>query len=297
MLETRRRDFLGLAAMAGASLAVPGLCRVRAEDPVAAWQPKQALSSVMFSELALEAFCSKASELGFKAIDLWSPFANCRHMHEAVKLGADGFAKLLQKHGLQLGVWTTYRTKDHDQGFPGFADFIGACGGGIVVRESSYKGTRKDRLEESFRRFFGELEPEIELARKHKVRLAIENHAYTILDSPESFEIFSRLNPAPDVVGVGVAPYHLQKRKADVAEVIRVCGKQLLFFYAWQLADGTKQFPGIGPADFTPWLQALADVDYQHWMTPFMHGDLPQDEMAAAVSKAFNYLNTLKLES
>ncbi len=237
-----------------------------------------------------------AAKLGFKGIDLWGPFGECRHLIEASKIGADGFRELLVRHGLEVGAWTTYRTKGHDEGFPGFARFIGSCGGGIVVRESSYDAAEGHKLEETFRRFFDDLEPEIELARRHKVRLAIENHSDAILDTPESFEIFTRLNPAPDVVGVGIAPHHLQKRKADVAKVIRIASDQLLFFYAWQLAGGHGQLPGLGPADFAPWLQALTDVRYTHWITPFMHGELPADQMAAAVAKAKQYLNNLKFQ-
>lgn len=282
--------------MAGSAIAFPGLFPGwAAEVGEGAWKPKQVLSSVMFSGLSLEAFCIKAKQLGFEAIDLWGPFGDCHHMKEAVGMGADAFRKLLRDQGLRIGVWTTYRTNGHDEGFPGFSDFIGSCGGGIVVRESSYDGVGTEKPEESFRRFFNGLEDEIELARKHKVRLAIENHSDAILDTPESFEVFMKLNPAPDVIGVGIAPHHLQKRKADVAAVIRMCGDQLLFFYAWQLAGGKGQLPGHGPADFTPWLQALAGVGYRHWMTPFMHGDLPADEMAQAVAKANQYLNNLKL--
>ena len=263
---------------------------LRAADGIGIWRPQLALSSVMFSGLSLEDLCRQAESLGFKGLDLWGPFGECRHLIEARDLGADGFHRLLRRHGLVVGAWTTYRTKGHDEGFPGFAEFIGACGGGVVVRESKYGEVPADQLEESIGKFFEELQPEIELARKHKVRLAIENHGHAILDRPESFEVFTRLNPAPDAVGVAVAPYHLQGRKADVAEVIRRCGDQLLFFYAWQRAGGTKQLPGNGLVDFQPWMQALAEQGYRHWMTPFMHGELEEEPMAAAVAKAVQYL-------
>jgi sugar phosphate isomerase/epimerase len=245
---------------------------------------------VMFSGLSVEAFCIQAKQLGFKGIDLWSPFDKCKHLQEAKELGAVRFRKLLDRHDLTVGAWTTYSSKDRPEGFPGFADFIGACGGGVVVRGSTYVDPPDHKLEDAMRRFFDELQPEIELARKHKVRLAIENHAYAILNRAKSFEVFTRLNPAPEVVGIAVAPYHLQRCKADVAEVIRTCGNQLLFFYAWQSEEGKKQLPGHGPVDFAPWLKALAEIEFDHWMTPFMHGDLTAEEMAPAVAKAVHYL-------
>lgn len=283
-----RREFLGVlgGSLVGTALAAGS------HFPVSG-KPRIALSSVMFSHLPLEDFCLRARQLGFGGIDLWGPFGDCRHMAEAVKLGPAGFRRLLTRHQLELAVWTTYRTKGHEGGFPAFAEFIGECGGGTVVRESSYEGQRPEELEDSFRKFFTQLAPEIELAGKHKVRLVIENHSDAILDRAESFKIFNRLNPAPDVVKIGVAPHHLQKRKEDVAAVIASCGSQLGFFYAWQLAPGKGQLPGHGPADFRPWMEALAGIGYDRWLTPFMHGDLPDAEMGDAVTKSKDYLETI----
>jgi sugar phosphate isomerase/epimerase len=247
----------------------------------------------MFSGLSLEEFCGQAARLGFKGIDLWAPFGHCRHLEEARQLGADGFRNLLEKNGLEIGAWTTYRTKVDERGFPGFAEFIGACGGGVVVRESKYAKVANDQLEEALRAFFQELQPEIDLARKHRVKLAIENHGDALLDTVESMEMFVKLNPAPDVVGIALAPYHVQAIKAPVTDAIRACGSQLLFFYAWQMEKGIKQLPGHGPVDLTPWLQALKQQQFHHWMTPFMHGDLPAGEMDAAVEKAMRTLREI----
>jgi len=292
MLKTRRRDFLGGLTLAGAAMAWPGLLRAAA----APWKPRLALSSVMFSDLALEAFCAKAAALGFKQIDLWGPFDKCVHMREAVAMGPEKFQALLKQHGLQVGAWTHYAGKDRGRGFPDFAEFIGACGG-IVVRGTEYGNLKQDKLEDAIKAFYDKLAGEIELARKHGVRLALENHSWSLFDREASFEWFDQHNPAPDVVGFAIAPYHLQRGKMDVAAIIRKYGGKTLFFYAWQLAEGTGQLPGHGPVDFTPWLQALAEVGFQHSMTPFMHGELPVEDMSAAVAKSTAYLNQLKLES
>ena len=284
-----RRGFL----WAGGSCAALSLLPARGDERGGggtAWKPRLALSSVMFLELSLVAFCRQAAELGFQGIDLWSPFGKCRHLAEAQELGAEGFRKLLARHRLELACYTTYRTKGHDEGFPGFAEFIGACGGGVVVRESKYGRFAKEELEAAMRKFFEELKPEIELARKHGVRLAIENHSGAMLDTLESIRVFTKLNPAPEVVGIALAIYHLQARKVPVEEAMRACGKQLLFVYAWQQGRGVLQLPGHGPVDFTPWLQTLAQQKYAHWMTPFMHGEEPVEKMAAAVTKARGYL-------
>lgn len=286
-----RRGFLKRVAMAGATMGFP--CLFSGEEKGRASQPGLALSSVMFSALKLEEFCDQAARLGFKGIDLWAPFGHCRHLVEARQLGVDGFQLLLEKNGLEIGAWTTYRTKVDQRGFPGFAEFIGACGGGVVVRESKYAKVAGDHLEEALRAFFQELQPEIDLARKHRVKLAIENHGDALLDTIDSMEMFVKLNPASDVVGIALAPYHVQAIKAPVTDAIRACGSQLLFFYAWQMEKGVRQLPGHGPVDFAPWLQALQQRQFHHWMTPFMHGDLPAGEMAAAVGKAMTTLREI----
>jgi sugar phosphate isomerase/epimerase len=89
---------------------------------------------------------------------------------------------------------------------------------------------------------------------------------------------------------LGVAPYHLQNIKAPVDEVIRTAGSQLLFFYAWQAGGGMKQLPGHGPADFLPWLKALAEIRYAGFVNPFMHGEPTPEELSTAMTKSCTYL-------
>jgi sugar phosphate isomerase/epimerase len=91
-------------------------------------------------------------------------------------------------------------------------------------------------------------------------------------------------------VGIALAPYHLQAVKVSVPEAIAACGKQLLFFYAWQNEPDFNQLPGHGATDFTSWLQALAKIKFSGYVNPFMHGHASPDEMSAALIKANAYL-------
>jgi len=87
--------------------------------------------------------------------------------------------------------------------------------------------------------------------------------------------------------------YHLQARNAPVEQAIRICGSQLLFFYAWQKAEGMGQLPGHGPADFKPWLVGLAEEKYRWHVNPFMHGHVESEIMDAALAKSRDYLRGL----
>ena len=79
-----------------------------------------------------------------------------------------------------------------------------------------------------------------------------------------------------------------------MAEFIKVAGPQMQFFYAWQRQGKNNpnscQMPGIGPVDFTPWLQAMADAKYSQYLSIFLHGHGPVDETEANVLKSRDYL-------
>ena len=134
-----------------------------------------------------------------------------------------------------------------------------------------------------------QLKPQLELAEKYNSRIAIENHADSLLNSRDSFKAFAELNRNPRL-GIALAPYHLQAAGISVEEVIGIVGRQLLFFYAWQHAEGMKQLPGIGSADFTPWIAALARTGYAEYVNPFMHGHPGPDEMAKGLATGEDYL-------
>jgi len=283
-----RRQFLrttGAAALALPATAGP------AAAASARWRMRLAFSSVMLAGLPIEEVCARAAGMGFEAIDIWCPFDNCNHLADVVaRLGPDGLKQLLASHRLAAASFTTYTTNAEAAGFPAYADFIGRFGGGLVVRESQYIRVKPAELTAAMRAFFERLKPQIDKAAETGVRLAIENHGDALLGTPDSFKAFVDLNPAPRQVGLAVAPYHLQKIRAPVEDVIRTAGSQLLFFYAWQSGEGLNQLPGHGPADFAPWLKALAQVDYQGFVNPFLHGHPTPDELAAAMAKASAYL-------
>ena len=78
----------------------------------------------------------------------------------------------------------------------------------------------------------------------------------------------------------------------SVEEAILQSGKQLLFFYAWQHAEGTGQLPGIGPTDCTPWIAALAKIAFRYPVNPFMHHEPEPEAMSKALKKSCAYLKS-----
>lgn len=280
--DLSRRQWLGMTLGGAAALAVPA---VRGEDAAKnPWKMRLSTSSIHFMHLPIEEACARIAQLGFEGIDIWSAHAGCPHLDDVAKrVGAEGLVNLLAKNKLKLFAFSVYAG-----GYPRYAELLGKAGGGVGVRGSAGPA-KPDELTARMRKFLEGLKPEIELAEKYNSYLAIENHGHALLHTLDSFKAFTDLNQSPRV-GLALAPYHLQAAKASVEEAITTSGKQLFFFYAWQLAGDVKQLPGHGTTDFTPWLAALAKVGYRGFVNPFMHGDLKPDDMAAALDKSAKYL-------
>ena len=198
------------------------------------------------------------------------------------RLDPSGLRELLARNKLQLYAFTCYHTS-----YSTYAEILGRAGGGVAVRESRY-GNFKN-LAAEMKSFLESLKPELELAEKYDSRLAIENHGGALLNSLDSFRAFVEINSNPRL-GIALAPYHLQAAGISVEEVVSIAGGQLLFFYAWQKADGLEQLPGVGPADFLPWLAALAKAQYRWYVNPFMHGHLPADVVSKSLAGSRRYL-------
>ncbi len=251
------------------------------------WPLRLSTSTVQFSSLSVEKACERIATLGFAAVDFWHAGFGCPHLDEIEKrLGPEGLKDLLAKNHLKLYAFSCYNV-GASAGYPRFAELLGKAGGGVAVREARY-GKVKD-LTVEMKEFLEQLKPQLELAEKYNSRIAIENHADSLLSSKDSFKAFVELNRNPRL-GIALAPYHLQAEGISVEEVIAIAGKQLLFFYAWQHADGMKQLPGVGPADFTPWIAALARAGYAEYVNPFMHGHPDVEPMAKGLATARDYL-------
>ncbi len=274
-----RRSLLASAAPVAAAAS-----RAGAAEP---WPLRLATSSLLFWQFPVKEACRRIAALGFQGVDVWSAFAHCTHLEDAkANLGAAGTKKLLADTRLELCAITVYWS-----GYQPFAEMLGQMGGGIVVRNSEAVPGASGSSGARMKAFLESLKPEIELAEKYNGRIAVENHSgpTRLLNRLDSFKAFMDMNTSP-YVGIALAPYHVQRNRESVEEVIRTCGKQLWFFYAWQLGQGTEQLPGHGPTDFRPWLEALRAVDYRGFLTVFMHGEIEPAEMERALAKSIDYL-------
>ncbi len=281
-----RRDFLkAIGIGTTAAVGAPVLSAWSQETAgKGKWRMRLSTSSIHFMQLPIEQACERIAKLGFEAIDIWSAHEGCPHLDDvANRLGPEGLKELLTKHKLKLVAFSVY-----SGGYARYAQLLGKAGGGVAIQGSAGP-CKPEELTSRMRQFIEDLKPLVELAEKYNSYLTIENHGQALLDSLDSFKAFVDVNKSPRL-GIALAPYHLQTIQASVPEAIRICGKQLFFFYAWQNYPDAKQLPGIGPTDMTPWIQALAEIRYRRFVNPFMHGHLEPDVMAANLAQSRDYL-------
>jgi len=284
----RRRNVLQWMGATAALGMIPAATASDApgQRPDSPWRMRLSTSSIQFSELPIEKACERIAGLGFEAIDVWSGHEGCPHLDDvASRLGPQGLRHLLEQHELKLFAFSVYAG-----GYARYAQLLGEAGGGIAIQGST-AACKPEELSVRMRRFIEELKPLVDLAEAHNSFLAIENHGDALLNSLDSLKAFIELNTSLRL-GIALAPYHVQAADASVEQAIRICGRQLFFFYAWQYQPELKQLPGVGPTDMTPWIRALAEVGYRGYVNPFMHGHPGTEVVAANLATARDYLRT-----
>lgn len=281
-----RRSFLRTAGIGAACVVGGGAVSAfsKSRGGKKKWRMRLSTSSIHYMQLPIEQACERISKLGFEGIDIWSAHNKCPHLDDVLnRLGPEGLKEVLAKNKLKLFSFSTY-----SGGYARYAELLGKAGGGVAVQGSS-GAVKPEELQTRMKAFLESLKPLADLAEKHNSYLAIENHGGAMLSTLDSFKAFVDLNKSPRV-GIALAPYHLQAAKVSVPEAIRVCGKQLFFFYAWQRSKGNEQLPGVGPADMAPWVEALSKIRYRGYVNPFMHGHPEADVMDANLAESRAYL-------
>jgi sugar phosphate isomerase/epimerase len=144
------------------------------------------------------------------------------------------------------------------------------------------------------------MKPHIATAEETGVTIGIENHAGSLIDSPDSIRWFAEFS-ASGRLGVALAPYHLPQDSGLVANLIGDLDERLVHFYAWQYGMGCQkklpkeqellQLPGRGSLDFVPIVASLKRIGYKKWIEIFMHPvprGIPIMPTAAEVTQEIN---------
>jgi len=301
---TTRRDFLRASSIAATFVGTMS----QSSSLLANWQgnsettaPKHLLSSSLFGYSRLEEILPIAKRLGINSLDIW-PKVHGNQREQLAEMGEDRFVELLSNNGCRLDCLTQYPL-----GPFGLADEMRlakrlGCQT-IVTGSGGPKGLQGDELKASIREFVEKLKPHLELAHKTGVRIAIENHANSLLDSPDSMRWLCEMRPS-DRLGIAFAPYHLPQNQELLSKLVRDVLPCIEVFYAWQHGKGCMQaqpkhderlqLPGRGSLDFLPLFRELRRGNYNRWVEVFMHPFPRGIPIAEEMPEVFELLSEAK---
>ena len=249
-----------------------------AASPPLPYQPRYLLASCLYGYMYLGEILPEVHKTGATAIDIWpKPHGNQRQQLE--DLGEEKFAAMLAMHDVSLGCITQYPLGPFGlQDEMRLAQRLG-CHTIVTGAAGPYNFTGAE-LKRAVQAFAEKMKPHIAIAEETQVTIAIENHAKSLIDTPDSLKWLAEFTPSPRLK-IALAPYHLPQDTELLAGLIRDCGLALEVFYAWQHGAGCMmqqpkeqellQMPGRGTLDFSPLLKALADIDFRGWTEIFMH--------------------------
>jgi sugar phosphate isomerase/epimerase len=299
----QRRKFHTLCGAAITSLSMLRL--TRAVSPKLTFQPNYLLAACLYGYSNLSQILPEVHKTGATAIDIWpKPHGNQRE--QLSELGEEKFAAMLAMHDITLGCITQYPLGPFGlQDEMRLAQRLGCHT--IVTGAAGPHNLAGEELKLAVQAFVEKMKPHLAVAEETQVTIAIENHAKSLIDTPESLKWLAEFTPSPRLK-IALAPYHLPQDSELIAALIRECGPALEVFYAWQHGMGCMtqqpkeqellQMPGRGELAFTPLLEALADIDFRGWTEIFMH-PFPRgipilesvQEVTAEVNRAREFLS------
>lgn len=307
----RRRFTTAVAATFAASCIKTSTASERPSPPIATFALRYMLASSMYGCLDLKDILPEVTRIGAAAIDLW-PRKHGNQREQLDAMGEERFLATIADHGITVGCLTRYDLSpaNRQDEMRSEIKLAGRLGCDTVVTSGrGPKNLKGSELKAAVKAFVEDQKPTIAIAEENGVRLAIENHANNLINSPDSLKYLAELTPSPSLA-IALAPYHLPQDASKMGELIKSLGPAIALFYAWEHGMGCMkklpkeqelmQMPGLGRFDFRPVLAALKSIHYQGWTEVFMHPvprGIPIRETAPLVTQEINrsrsYLDNL----
>lgn len=264
------------------------------------------LASSLYGRLPLEQVVAQAPKTGAEHIDIW-PEGHANHREQIEEIGLARFAAMLRRHRVKLGALTHFDLGPYALG-PEMRVAEELGGSLIVCGAAGPRQLHGPPLKAAVGEFVEKMKPHVATAESRGIVIGIENHANSLIESPDSIRWFAELAPSAHL-GIALAPYHLAQDAERIAGLIADLGDRLVHFYAWQHGMGCHQklpkqqellqMPGRGELDFAPILSALKRIGYKGWTEIFMH-PVPRGipirptaaEVTGEINRAREYLET-----
>jgi len=232
----------------------------------------------MYGKTDIGRILGELRKTGAEHIDVW-PLVHGDQREQIEKIGLDAFAALLRQHRVKLGIFSHFDLGPFQ--LQEEMTVLKRLGGSMII--CGARGPAKlsgAELKAAVRRFAEQMKPHIMAAQEAGIVIGIENHANSLIETPDSIRWFGEAVTSANI-GIALAPYHLEQNAGLIAKLIDDLGDRLVHFYAWQHGMGCHrklpkeqellQMPGRGSLDFVPIVKALKNIDYQGWTEIFMH--------------------------
>jgi len=270
-----RRDFCRWLIAGAAGIEFASGTEALVETP---FKLKYITASSMYGRMELDVILAEIRKTGAEYIDIW-PERHANQREQIEQMGSDKFAALLDKHKVKLGIVTRYDLGPFAlQEEMRFSKRLDASM--IVCGARGPRGLQGPELKAAVVDFIEKMKPHLEAAEQHGIVIGIENHANSLIESPDSMRWLAELAPS-EHIGVALAPYHLPQDPMLISGLIKDLGPRMVHFYAWQHGMGCHkklpkeqellQLPGRGKLDFAPIVSALKALKYKGWTEIFMH--------------------------
>jgi len=301
-LKLDRREF---CARLTAMLAVSGLPNGATPRDTRGFQLRYIVGSSMYGRMSLSDVLPEVRRAGAEHIDIW-PENHANHREQIEAMEHEQFAAMLRQYQVKLGILTHFDLGPFD--LESEMQVARKLGGSMIITGSRGPGNVEgSALKAAVRDFIEKMKPHVAAAEREGITIGIENHANSLIASPDSIRWLAEFTPSR-YLGIALAPYHLPQDPISIGGLIADIGDRLVHFYAWQYGMGCQkklpkqqelmQLPGRGPMDFTPIVAALKRINYSRWTEVFMH-PVPRGipilptaaEVTAQINDARKYLD------
>ena len=273
-----RRRFIASASTAAAVSVFP--CVSLANESRRSFKLRYLLASAMYGYGKLADILPEVKKTGATAIDIW-PKVHGNQREQIEQMGHQRFADLLKQHHVKLGCSTCYMLGPFNlQKEMRFVAQLAGRGTVIVCGARGPNSLSGSELKSAIGTFVEKMKPQVAVAEETGCTIAVENHAHSLLDSPDSIRWFGEMSKS-EALGIALAPHHLPQQSDLIAQIALDLGPKVNFFYAQQHGKGAtkklptaemlQQMPGRGPLDFAPIIAALRKINYQGFTEIFMH--------------------------
>ncbi len=255
-------------------------------------------ASLLFAHHHLDTCLMALTDVGLQGIDLWS----IPNWAEHIRLGQDDpdeIKEKVQQFGLKIQALSVY-TSDPER----LALAVGVAGHlGAPMVVNSAVGRDWDELKEF-------LSPALKACEATGVRVAIENHTDTIVDSGPRMEELIRRFPA-SLIGIAFAPPHSLVVGEPAHTIVRRLADRILLLYLWDASYRNgglawwrenwhrypeEQFPGQGQADFVALGDAVHRCGFSGELVFCAHGTEPWDaqKIKEHLHQSLTYLRQIR---